>query len=235
MLPGAGWRGRHTATWLQLIHWPTVPPFPRPPTAPAAQALLQQSGWVTVGGDPTAPRVASGAAGATTGAPLQFGLMLASTGVETSAGLEIERQLSECGIDVILSEIPAESVAAPYPDGPVFGGNYQAVLWTWPAWQAPPCELYASSEIPSDALPNGANASGFSDRAYDRACSRVLLGGGLGSESVEAAAETQAHPRRSAALPAASGVAALARLRSRRVWSAGRRLGCQPVVDDRGI
>jgi len=117
---------------------------------------------------------------------------IAGTGVEAAAGLEIERQLSECGIDVVLEEIAPESLAAPYPDGPVFGGDYQAVLWTWPAWQVPPCELFASSEIPSEALPNGANASGFSDRAYDRACSRVLLGGGLGSESVEAAAETQA-------------------------------------------
>ena len=157
-----------------------------------AQALLQQSGWVMVGGDPTAPRVASGAAGALAGAPLRFTLTIAGTGVETAAGLEIERQLSECGIDVVLEEIPAESLAAPFPDGPVFGGDYQAVLWTWPAWQTPPCELFAGSEVPSEAAPNGVNASGFTDQAYDRACARVLLGGGVGNESVEAVSETQA-------------------------------------------
>jgi len=157
-----------------------------------AQALLQQSGWVTIGGDPSAARVASGTAGALAGAPLQFTLTIAGTGVEAAAGLEIERQLSECGIDVVLEEIAPESLAAPYPDGPVFGGDYQAVLWTWPAWQVPPCELFAGSEIPSEAAPNGANASGFSDRGYDQACAAVLLGGGLGADSVEAAFQTQA-------------------------------------------
>ena len=108
----AAWRGlagvahSYLPASHPLANAAAVPP---PTDRAGAQALLQQSGWVTVGGDPTAPRVASGAAGATAGAPLQFGLTFAGTGVETSAGLEIERQLSECGIDVILREIPAET------------------------------------------------------------------------------------------------------------------------------
>jgi peptide/nickel transport system substrate-binding protein len=190
----AAWRGLAgvTGSYLPPAH-PLANTGAAPPSTDraGAQALLQQSGWVTIGGDPTAPRVASGAPGAAAGAPLQFTLLMAGTGVEPAAGLEIERQLSECGIDVVLKEIPAETLAAPYPDGPVFGGKYQAVLWTWPAWQVPPCELFAGSEIPSEAAPNGVNASGFSDQAYDRACTEVLLGGGLGSESVDAASQTQ--------------------------------------------
>jgi peptide/nickel transport system substrate-binding protein len=191
----AAWRGLAgvTRSYLPPAH-PLADDDPAPPSTDraGAQALLQQSGWVAPGSDLSAPRVASGAAGAIAGAPLQFTLTIADTGVEAAAGLEIERQLSECGIDVILKEIPAESLGVPYPDGPVFGGDYQAVLWAWPAWRVPPCELFAASEIPSELVPNGANASGFNNPAYDRACAKVLLGGGGGTESAVAASETQA-------------------------------------------
>jgi ABC-type oligopeptide transport system substrate-binding subunit len=74
----------------------------------------------------------------------------------------------------------------------VFGGGFQAVLWAWPAWREAPCELFATSEIPSDASPHGVNASRFSNAAYDQACAQVLLGGGVAMESVQAANETQA-------------------------------------------
>jgi ABC-type oligopeptide transport system substrate-binding subunit len=83
-------------------------------------------------------------------------------------------------------------LAAPYPDGVVFGGSFQAVLWAWPAWREVPCELFATSEIPTETVSNGANASGFSHAAYDQACAQVLLGGGVGTKSVQAANETQA-------------------------------------------
>jgi len=106
--------------------------------------------------------------------------------------VEVERQLSECGIDVIVEQVPAERLAAAYPDGVVFGGSFEAVLWAWPAWREVPCELFATSEIPSDASPQGANASRFSNPAYDQACAQALLGGGVGTESVEAAKVTQA-------------------------------------------
>jgi peptide/nickel transport system substrate-binding protein len=151
----------------------------------AARAQLEEAGWLAPAGDLSATRMASGA-------PLQFTLTVAEGGVEAAAAVEIERQLSECGIDVIVEQVPDETLAAAYPNGIVFGGGFQAVLWAWPAWREPPCELYVSSEIPSDASPDGVNASHFSDAAYDRACAQVLLGGGVGTESIQAAYETQA-------------------------------------------
>jgi len=65
-------------------------------------------------------------------------------------------------------------------------------LWAWPTWSVPPCELFLSSELPSQASPNGVNASGYSSPAYDRACSTLLLSGGWGEAAIQAAAETQA-------------------------------------------
>ena len=158
----------------------------------AARTMLQQAGWVSTGTDPSAPRVAADAAGVLAGAELQFTLTVPRGGPEETAGLEIRRQLSECGIDVLVDSQPFETIVQPYPEGSVFGGAFQAVLWAWPAWLVPPCELFAGSEVPSDAAPNGVNASGFSAQDYDRACSAILLSGGWGEAAAKAASDTRA-------------------------------------------
>ena len=187
----AAWRGLAgvAGSYLPPGH-PLLNADAAPPTTDrdAARALLKEAGWVMPGEDPSAARVASG----TAGTRLQFTLTVAESGVEAAAAVEIERQLSECGIDVLVVEVPATTLAAAYPDGPVFGGDFQAVLWAWPAWREVPCELFASSEIPSDASPQGVNASGFSNAAYDQACAQVRLGGGVAAESMQAAVDTQA-------------------------------------------
>jgi ABC-type oligopeptide transport system substrate-binding subunit len=74
----------------------------------------------------------------------------------------------------------------------VFGAGFESVLWAWPTWSLPPCELFLTSELPSQASPNGVNASGFSSAAYDRACSTLLFSGGWGTDAIQAAADTQA-------------------------------------------
>jgi peptide/nickel transport system substrate-binding protein len=186
----AAWRGLagQAVSYLPSSH----PLFSEDASLPAldrdaARAMLQEAGWVTPAEDPSATRVASGSAATR----LQFTLTVAEAGLEAAAAVEIKRQLSECGIDVRVEEIPAETLAAAYPDGPVFGGRFQAVLWAWPAWRDLPCELFATSEAPSDASPQGVNASRFSNSAYDEACAQVLLGGGVGPEAMTAAGETQ--------------------------------------------
>jgi peptide/nickel transport system substrate-binding protein len=184
----AAWRGLagRATTYLPPGH-PLFNPDAAPLTTDrdAGRALLKEAGWLAPAADPAATRMASGA-------PLQFRLTVAEGSVETAAAVEIERQLSECGIDVVVDPLPAETVAAAYPDGAVFGGSFEAVLWAWPAWRDAPCELFASSEIPSDDSPQGANASRFNSAAYDQACAQVMLGAGVGAESVQAAKETQA-------------------------------------------
>ena len=187
-LAEAAWRGLAgvTQTYLPPAH-PLYDADPALPATdrPAARTMLQQAGWVSTGADPSAPRISGGA-------ELQFTLTVPPGGLEEVAGLEIQRQLSECGIRVVIDAQPLETLARPYPDGPVFGGAFQAVLWAWPAWMVPLCELYAGSEIPSDAAPNGVNASGFRAQDYDRACAAILLSGGWGEAAAQAASETQA-------------------------------------------
>lgn len=194
-LAEAAWRGLAgvTQSYLPPAH-PRYDADPAPPAADraAARTMLQQADWVSTGTDPSAPRVAAGAAGVLAGAELQFTLTVPRGGLAETAGLEIRRQLSECGIDVQVDSQPFETIVQPYPEGPLFGGAFQAVLWAWPAWLAPPCELFAGSEVPSDAAPNGVNASGFSAQDYDRACSAILLSGGWGQAAAQAASDTQA-------------------------------------------
>jgi peptide/nickel transport system substrate-binding protein len=194
-LAQATWRGLAglARSYLPPAH-PLVAPAPTELVMDrqAARQLLQQAGWVTSGEDPSAPRIAAGAAGAQAGATLEFTLSVASGGLEEVAASEIQRQLSECGIRVVLEAVPAESLSVPFPEGPVFGAGFESVLWAWPTWSLPPCELFLTSELPSQASPNGVNASGFSSAAYDRACSTLLFSGGWGTEAIQAAADTQA-------------------------------------------
>lgn len=183
----AAWRGLagEAHGYLPLGHPLQVEDSASPITdREAARALLQEAGWIAPGDDPDGVRTSAGQR-------LSFHLTVAEGGVDVAAAVEIERQLSECGIDVVVEEVPATTLALPYPDGPVFGGAYQAVLWAWPAWQDAPCELFATSEIPSADSPQGTNASHFSLPAYDSACARLRLGGGVGDESRAAAGETQ--------------------------------------------
>lgn len=191
----AAWRGLAGAadSYLPPSHPMAISdPAARVTDREAARQLLQQAGWVTRGDDPSAARIAAGASGALAGASLEFTLRVESGGLEALAAGEIRRQLSECGVGVDVEALPTGSLGLPFPDGPVFGTDLEAVVWAWPAWSLPPCELFLASEIPSQASPNGVNASGFSSPAYDSACSRLLLSGGWGEDAVQAAAETQA-------------------------------------------
>jgi ABC-type oligopeptide transport system substrate-binding subunit len=65
------------------------------------------------------------------------------------------------------------------------------VVWSWLGWVTPACDLFASWEIPSAETPEGANASGFSDAAYDTACRAMLFSPGLEGVAAAAAKVTQ--------------------------------------------
>lgn len=223
-LEQATWRGLGgvASGYLPVVHPLTDPEASVPPTdREAARALLSKSGWVSPADDPTATRLAAGAAGATAGAKLEFALSVAAGGLEEVAAGEIKRQLSECGIGVRIEARSLDLLSRPFPDGAVFGGGFDSVLWAWPTWSLPPCELFLGSEVPGEATPNGVNASGFASAVYDRACTDLLLSGGWGEAGAKAASETQvilaeslpalplfARPRLVAAAPGVCGLKA---------------------------
>ena len=63
----------------------------------------------------------------------------------------------------------------PWPDGSVFGRDFETIGWAWPAWISPLCEMFRSEEIPQAEVPLGINATGFSNPDYDAACGTLLL------------------------------------------------------------
>jgi ABC-type transport system substrate-binding protein len=66
------------------------------------------------------------------------------------------------------------------------------VIWPWLEWVSPACELFTTAEIASPQNPEGSNASGFADAAYDAACAQARLGPAAGTPFADAIRETQA-------------------------------------------
>jgi peptide/nickel transport system substrate-binding protein len=145
----------------------------------ATWELLTASGWVDHDNDPDTPRLAQGVAGIQDGTPFEF-TYLASNEEErqTSAGM-IVAQLADCGIRANLSIQDSSLLYASGPDGPVFGRQFDAVQLAWLTSSELPCSLYSSNEIPAPYPDSpkgwgGANATGFSDEEFDRACRTSL-------------------------------------------------------------
>ena len=156
-----------------------------------AIALLEEVGWGDEDGDTETPRTAKGIPGVPNGTALTFSLLAAPNALHEFLASRIADSLSACGIGASLNELPVEELLAAWPEGLVFGRRFQAVLWSWPTWVRPACEMFSSTEIPSPSTKFGANASGYSRGEYDRACQRVMLGLPATASYVEAAAETQ--------------------------------------------
>ncbi|HET7010061.1 MAG TPA: ABC transporter substrate-binding protein [Anaerolineales bacterium] len=157
----------------------------------AAAAALEEAGWVDHDDDPATPRVAQDAAGVEDGRQLSWTLGVTSRGLDEAAARALAQDVAQCGAEVDLETFPAQDLFVPYPEGPAFGGDLDMVVWSWFGWVTPSCDLFASWEIPSDDRPEGVNASGFSDPAFDAACRSVLYGVGSEGLTAEAARETQ--------------------------------------------
>ena len=103
----------------------------------------------------------------------------------------IAEDLGRCGVGVDVETVPAGTLYTPWPDGPVFGRSFDLVVWPWLEWISPACELFTTAEIATTAFPQGSNASGFEDPAYDNACGRARLGAGEASAYAGAFREAQ--------------------------------------------
>jgi peptide/nickel transport system substrate-binding protein len=155
------------------------------------QQLLDEVGWMTPSsGD--GPRIAAGVPGVTDGTPLSFQILAPTGDLYDQIGDLLAADLAECGIDATIKTMPPAELFASWPDGPVFGRSFQTVVWSWPAFGSPACDMFATWEVPSGDHPFGSNASGFSSQAYDQACRQVLWGVPDSPVYREGASETQA-------------------------------------------
>jgi len=76
---------------------------------------------------------------------------------------------------VILENLPASEWFADGPDGPLFGRRFDIGQFAWLTGVEPPCNLYLTSETPSEANGwAGQNNPGYSNPEYDRVCNAAM-------------------------------------------------------------
>lgn len=154
----------------------------------AGAQLLQETGWRFVQDPPEGPRQSLGVPWLLGGTPLSFELIVPVGTIEQQIAGMIEENLADCGAEVNVRAVEAGQLSSGWPDGLVFGRQFQAVLWTWPDWVVPFCQMYASSEIPAQDVLFGSNAGAFRDASYDAGCEQILFGV-PGSEAFTSAME----------------------------------------------
>lgn len=139
----------------------------------AGQDLLEEVGWIREEGD-EGVRVARSVADVPEGTTLSLTLLTVDSELAGQIGERVVADWGQCGVEAEISRLPSREIFAGWGDGPVFGRTFDAVLWGWPAFASPPCEMFAGWELPGEENPLGVNAAGLQDDDYDQACRRLL-------------------------------------------------------------
>lgn len=140
------------------------------------RSQLQILGWVDDDEDPTTAYVGSGVPGVGNGKRLEPVLLVPEGEQYAGMAENIAGMLLECGVQADVTPVSVAELTAGYPQGVIFNRKFDMVLWSWPDWRFPLCEMFATREIPSALNVYGVNASGFSNQDYDQSCDRILLG-----------------------------------------------------------
>ena len=139
----------------------------------AANAQLDALGYVDVDGDGLRQDVSSG---------LPFSITL---GTDNSSPLRpqiiriVQENLRDCGIDVSLFELPIAEWFADGTVGPLFGREFDLGEFAWRVGARPSCHLWLTENISGPEFLGfggwrGVNVTGWSNEAYDRACTTAL-------------------------------------------------------------
>jgi peptide/nickel transport system substrate-binding protein len=143
--------------------------------------LLDEVGWKDADNDPATARVARGVKGVPDGTAFSVKYITTTAELRKTFAQAMADSLSQCGIQVELIFLTKDEMYASGPEGTLFGRLYDLAEFAWgPYWEPfhrePPCFLYATSEIPTDAnhwlgeFHGGVNITGYSNPDYDAAC-----------------------------------------------------------------
>jgi peptide/nickel transport system substrate-binding protein len=144
-----------------------------------ADALLTAAGWLDSDNDPGTPRVSASVAGLPNGTSFEFTYLVPNDPQEQATAGLVKESLARCGLQANIETKPWEELLASGPEGPVFGRNFDLAQFGWTTSLGPPCNLYLSTEIPGPypEYPKGwggANASGYQNPGFDKACLAAL-------------------------------------------------------------
>ncbi len=145
----------------------------------AAGTLLEAAGWLDEDNNPATPRLARGVAEIAEGTPFEFAFLTTDEPDKQRVGKMLQESLTQCGIKISVTSLPAETLFAAGPDGVIFGRNFSLAQFGWMGSLEPPCYLFTSQEIPGNypEFPKGwggANPSGYSNPDFDRTCYRAM-------------------------------------------------------------
>jgi peptide/nickel transport system substrate-binding protein len=148
----------------------TVPAYSFDPAA--ANALLQQTGWLDSDQDPATPRRASGVSNVPAGTPFEVTYTTTSAIQRQQVSSILVASLAQCGIRVEVQYVGQETLYAQGPAGLLFGRSYHMVEFAMgSSGSEPHCEWYSSSEVPNAANRwIGTNVSGYNSPVFDSAC-----------------------------------------------------------------
>ena len=141
---------------------------------PDALSLLEEMGWRDEDGDGI--RESHGVEGIRDGTPFSVTLLTNSDHLahERIAHILVEN-MAACGIGLGVEYYPGEQLFADGPDGPVFGRQFDLVLFSWLNDLDAPCWLYLSDEVPtSENWWAASNSPGYASADYDAACQSAL-------------------------------------------------------------
>ena len=134
----------------------------------AGQALLEAAGWIDKDGDGVREN------GKRTLA-VEYATLPETDPLQAAVAQMIQSQLrANCGIDVKIQSYAPDVLYDVWPKGLLFGRKFDVSVFPWRTGIQPACDLYVSEAIPSYQNPGGANDTGYSDPAFDRACHAAL-------------------------------------------------------------
>jgi peptide/nickel transport system substrate-binding protein len=141
----------------------------------AGSALLEEIGWLDDDGDPLTPRVAQGVTGVPDGTLLSFSYGTTTATQRQQATQVMAESAAQCGIQMNLEYYPASEWFADGPEGPLFGRHFDLGQFAWLTGVQPPCNLYLSTEIPSEETGwAGQNDPGYVSEEFDAVCNAAV-------------------------------------------------------------
>lgn len=97
-----------------------------------------------------------------------------NTPIVEEVALMIIDELEVCGVQIQADFLGSETFYQPWPEGPVFSGQYDLALFPIGVAEGNTCQWYHSGNIPSQARPEGINIGQYHNDAFDELCRNAL-------------------------------------------------------------
>lgn len=145
--------------------------------------LLEAAGWKDFDNDPATPRTAANVKNVPAGTPFVVEYAYLDSPIRQQIAAAFQASLAECGIQMNPVAMTLAELSAPAPDGKIFGRKFDLVQFAWSAGLQPPCFLYESDEIATQANGwvgrrfGGVNITGYENPDFDAACQQARQAG----------------------------------------------------------